>query len=201
MTQQINLYQPELFEKRVPFSVIQMTWAMAAVFVLVVAAGVLSSLRLSVVSSELDRLQEQRDAAIQQVDDYNNRYPPPSPDPELARKVEEMNDVRQTKLMLLKLLTGSRLGNRLGFSEHLAGLAKQDLSTVWLRRICLNAGGDQLLLEGSATCAADIPLYLQRLTEQKVFADREFEHLRLNRAEKAGETVEFLLQTTQGDPS
>jgi hypothetical protein len=201
MTQQINLYQPELFENRVFFSTIQMAWAMAAVLFLVVAAGVISHLRLSGLSSELGRLQERQDAAIRQIDDYKDSYPRRSPDPDLRNKVEEMTTVRQAKLMLLQLLTGSQLGNRLGLSEHLAGLARQDLSTVWLRRIHLSAGGDQLLLEGSSTRAADIPLYLQRLTEQHIFAGREFERLQLNRDEKAGMIVEFLLQTTREDTS
>lgn len=201
MTQQINLYQPELFEKRVPFSATRMVWALAAVLFLVAAAGVVCHLRLSGLTSDLGRLQELQDAAIRQIDDYKDRYPPRSPDPDLLNKVEEMANVRQAKLMLLQLLTGSQLGNRIGLSEHLVGLARQDLSTVWLRRIHLSAGGDQLLLEGSSTRAADIPLYLQRLTEQEIFAGREFERLQLNRDEKAGTIVDFLLQTTREDAS
>lgn len=197
MTQQINLYQPELFEKRVPFSTTQMAGAMAAVLLLVLAAGVICHLRVSGLTSALGRLQERQDAAIRQLEDDKNRYPPPSPDSDLARKVEEMADVRQAKLTLLQVLSGSELGNRLGFSEHLSGLARQNFSSVWLRRIHLGAGGDQLLLEGSTTRAADIPLYLQRLTEQEIFAGREFEHFQLNRAEKAETVIDFLLQTTQ----
>ncbi|WP_319524577.1 hypothetical protein [uncultured Desulfosarcina sp.] len=202
MTQQINLYQPELFEKRVPFSAIQMAWSLAAILFLVAAAGVLCHLRLSGLSSELGRLEERQNAAIRQIDDYKDRYPPPSPDPDLVREVEEMADVRQAKLTLLQLLTGSRLGNSLGLSEHLAGLARQDLSTVWLRRIHLGTGGERLLLEGSTTRAADIPLYLQGLTAQKVFSGREFEHFQLNRPDEKAETIiDFLLQTTQGEAS
>jgi len=201
MTQQINLYQPELFEKPVPFSAIGMAWAMAAVLFMVLAAGVVSHLRLSGLTSDLHHLQERQDAAIRQIDDYKDRYSPRSPDPDLLNKVEEMANVRQAKLMLLQLLTGSPLGNRLGLSKHLVGLARQDLSTVWLRRIHLSSGGDQLILEGSSTRAADIPLYLQRLTEQNVFTGREFEHLQLNRDEKDGTIVDFLLQTAREDAS
>ena len=61
-----------------------MAWAMAAVFVLVVAAGVLGNLRMSGLSSELGHLKERQDAAIRQIDDFKDRYPPPSPDPDLT---------------------------------------------------------------------------------------------------------------------
>jgi Tfp pilus assembly protein PilN len=152
---------------------------------------------LSALTSELGRLQDHRDAAIQQINDYKIRYPLQSPDPNLLRKVEEMSTIRQATLTLQQLLTDSQLGNRSGFSEHLTGLARQDLSTVWLRRIRFNAGGEQLLIEGSTSHAADVPLYLQRLTEQKIFTDCEFEHLQLKRAENASPVIDFLLQTTQ----
>jgi Tfp pilus assembly protein PilN len=197
MSQQINLYQPFFLEKKIPFSFNRIVSVLAVVLFLVLTTGAVSLWRLSSLKYELAQLQERRAAAVQRISDYQLRYPPRSADPALIRKVERMMSDRQARFALLGLLTGSRPGNSRGFSEYLAGLARQDLPSVWLRRIQLSAGGDQLLLEGSTTRAADVPLYLQRLTGQPVYAGREFEHLQLNRSENGSQFIDFLLQTTQ----
>ena len=197
MTQQINLYQPELYERHVPFSAGKMAAMLAVVAILIMTAGGVSYWRTTGAVSELNRLQTRRDDAVQRVADYQRDYPARPANPDLVREVEEMMDERQAYQTLLQTLSGSQPGNRSGLSEHLAGLARQDLSTVWLRRIRLSDGGNQMLLEGGSTREADIPLYLQRLNEQPVFAGREFEHLQLNRAEAASPIVDFVLQTTE----
>jgi len=199
MMQQINLYQTKLHKSHVPFSATQMASVLAAVFFLLITAGAVNYWRLSGLASELSRLQKRQDAALQRINDFQEKYPPRSADAELIRKVDEMVNARQAYLEMLNLLNDSQLGNRRGLSEHLSGLARQNLPTVWLRRIRISAGGEQLLLEGSSTHAADVPLYLQRLHEQKVFAGREFEHLQLSRAETNAPIIDFLLQSTLGD--
>jgi hypothetical protein len=196
MTQQINLYQPERYAKRVPISAHSMALVVAAVFFLAAAAGAVDYWRTANLGSELGRLQELRNTAVQRIDDYQHRYPPRSADPELVRRVATMTHEREADLALLRLLTDGQIGNNRGLSEHLAGLARQDLSTVWLRRIRFSVGGERLLLEGSCTRAADIPLFLQRLSKQPVFAGREFEHLELSRSENTTSIIDFLLQTT-----
>ncbi|MEZ4601441.1 MAG: hypothetical protein R2940_16760 [Syntrophotaleaceae bacterium] len=197
MRQQINLYQPELFEKKVPFCSGMMALTLAAFFLLLLAVGAASSWRLSRLESELAGLRESQDAATRRISDYQLRYPPRVADPELIQKIEKMASDRQARIALLQMLTSGQPGNSQGFSEHLTGLAQQDLASVWLRRIRLAAGGDQLLLEGSTTRASDVPLYLQGLTRQQAFTGREFEHLQLNRSEKSSQVIDFLLQTKQ----
>jgi Tfp pilus assembly protein PilN len=196
MSQQINLYQPALFDKRVPFSSRMMAAAMAVALVLALSAGAAGRWRLAALETELAGLQERHDAATQRVEDYQGRFSARTPDSDLARKVENMLGDRQARLALLKLLTQGQPGNSRGFSRHLEGLAREKLATVWLRRIRLQAGGGQLLLEGSTTSAADVPLYLQRLTGQPDYAGCEFEQLRLSRSETNPQLVDFLLQTT-----
>jgi len=196
MRQQINLYQTELNESQVLFSARQMALVLAAVFFLVIAAGAVSQWQIAGRMSELSRLQKRQDTAIQRINTYQKKYPIRSADNELVDAVEEMTNRRQATIDLLQLVKNSQWGNRRGLSEHLSGLARQHLPTVWLRRIRIGAGGDQLLLEGSSTRAADVPLYLQRLNEQEVFTGREFEHLQLARAEKDLAIIDFLLQTT-----
>lgn len=197
MTQQINLYQPERYKRCVPFSTAQMASVVAVVFFLVTAAGAISYWRSSHLASELSRLQERRDATVQQIDTYQHRYPARSANPDLVDEVKTMMREREDYLLLMRLLTDGLSDNCSGLSEYLAGLARQNLATVWLRRIRVSAGGDRLLLEGSCTSAADIPLYLQRLSKQAVFAGREFEHLQLNRTENNTAVIDFRLQTTQ----
>jgi hypothetical protein len=196
MTQQINLFQPERYANRVPVSTRRMALVVTAALFLAAAAGAVDYWRTTTLGSQLSRLQERRNTAVQRIDDYQHRYPPRTADPELVRRVATMTHEREADLALLRLLTDGQLGNNRGLSEHLAGLARQDLSTVWLRRIRFSVGGERLLLEGSCTRAADIPLFLQRLSEQAVFAGREFEHLQLSRSEKTTAIIDFLLQTT-----
>ena len=199
MTQQINLYQPKRYERHVPFSAARMASIMAVVFFLLLAAGAIGYWRFSALTARHERLQARRNDAVQRIADYQHRYPPRTPDPDLVQKVTAMANERDANQALIKLLSDGQAGNCRGLSDHLAGLAKQDLSTLWLRRIRLSAGGDRLLLEGSSTRAADVPLYLQRLSGQAVFAGRVFDHLQLNREESNPSIIDFLLQTTRED--
>ncbi len=196
MRQRINLYQPALFEKKVPFSAGLMAAMLGVAVLLGLLIGVLCLWRASALESELARLQARQTAALQRIDVYQRQYPPPTPDPALARKVKKMLGDRQAHLALLQLLTNGEPGNRLGFSGHLEGLAREALATVWLRRIRFSAGGHNLLLEGSTTRASDVPLYLQGLNRQQDYAGREFDHLQLSRSEEHPQIINFLLQTT-----
>lgn len=170
---------------------------LGVVVVLALLVGVLCLWRVSVLESRLALSQSRQTEALQRIDEYQHQYPPRKADPVLARKVEKMMADRQGRLALLQLLTSGQPGNSVGFSRHLEGLAREDLSTVWLRRIRLSAGGHNLLLEGSTTRAADVPLYLQGLNRQQDYVGREFNHLQLSQSEENPQVVDFLLQTTQ----
>lgn len=197
MRQQINLYQSGLFEKKVPWSTTLMVMMLGVGVFLALLVGALCLWRASCLESQLADAESRQTAAMQRIEDYQRQYPPKTADPLLARKVERMLGDRQAWLALLQLLTSGQPGNSLGFSGHLEGLAREDLSTVWLRRIRLSAGGPNLLLEGSATRAADVPLYLQGLNRQQDYAGREFNHLQLSRSEENPQIIDFLLQTSQ----
>lgn len=197
MMQQINLYQPALFEKKEPFSAGLMLIILGVVVALSLLVGALCLWRVSVLESRLARSESRQAVALQRIDEYQRQYPPRTADPVLARKVEKMLGDRQARLAMLQLLTSGQPGNSLGFSSYLEGLAREDLSTVWLRRIRLSAGGHNLLLEGSATRAADVPLYLQGLNRQQDYAGREFNHLQLTQSEDNRQIIDFLLQTKQ----
>lgn len=196
MRQQINLYQPELFDKKIPFSSGMMAMVIAGAMLCAMLAGALGVWRTARLATELERLQARQMSALQRLEEVKRQYPPRVPDPGLARQVDNMLGERQARLALLEMLTGSQPGNSRGFSRYLEGLAREDLPAVWLRHIRLGAGGKQLLLEGSTTRAADVPLYLQRLTRQQDYAGREFEHVQISRSEDNSQVIDFLIKTT-----
>lgn len=195
MSQEINLYQPALFENKVPFSSRFMARIVIAGLLILLTAGGINEWRVSALESRVENLQALETRALDRIGKYQRRYTPDPADPALSRQVERMREELQARRALLEMLSGEMPGKTQGFSSHIEGLAREDLSTVWLRRIHLD--DDNLLLEGSTTRAADVPLYLQRLTRQQDFAGREFEHLQLTRSEKAAGVIDFLLQTTQ----
>ena len=47
-----------------------------------------------------------------------------------------------------------------GFSEHLAGLGRQQLTGLWLKHIALDNGGEQISLKGEMRKASLLPRYL-----------------------------------------
>ena len=116
MIQQINLYQTGLHESRVPFSARQMAGAVAALFFVLIAAGAVSHWRQTGLAGELSRLQKRHDEALRRIDEYQQKYPPRSPDPELVRQVEAMTQARQASLELLRRINESQLGNRRGIA-------------------------------------------------------------------------------------
>lgn len=199
MKQQINLYQPVLHERKVPLSATMAAGILAAALLIALLAGLVGMWRGTALQDDLQHLQSRQSEIMQRIDEFKRLYPPKTPDVALVARVERMMQARQARITLLQLLTEKQPGNSQGFSTNLEGLAREDLTTVWLRRIRFTAGGRELLLEGSTTRAEDVPVYLQRLTRQRDYTGREFEHLQLARSESDARVIDFALQTTQED--
>lgn len=196
MSQQINLYRPALFEKSVPFSSRIMGAVLVGFLLLALLLYGLARWREDTLRDNLAQLEARQSAAVARIDALRRKYPPRSPDAQLAQHIARLTEERQARLALLDHLTRRRPGNTQGFSRHLEGLAREDLAETWLRRIRLSGGGRNLELEGSTTQASKVPVYLQRLTHQEEFAGREFDRLQLSRSEERPGVIDFLLQTT-----
>ena len=101
---------------------------------------------------------------------------------ETESKLSSLGRERDAKRRLLGLLSSESLGNTTGFSDHVAGLARRRVEGVWLRGIRIEAGGGELVLEGSALDPALVPRFLRGLGEEKAFLGSEFRSLRIERS-------------------
>lgn len=151
--------------------------------------------RAAQAESHLEALRVQRAAETTRVADLATLYPPTPVDAALEAEVAQLTRERDAKSRLLQLLATHELGNRTGFSEHAAGLARQRVNGLWLRSVHIGEGGDDIALAGSALQPELVPRFLQALGDEAVFAGRAFASLRIERSKDDPAVLDFALRT------
>lgn len=106
-------------------------------------------------------------------------------EPQLDTRLSEQLAELETGIQRLKLLADHLLSlearHRQGFAPLLAGLAEQHTDGVWLTRIRLREGGQQMRLEGLAQEQTRLPHYLASLSGSPALQGREFARLQVRR--------------------
>jgi hypothetical protein len=192
--QQINLYQPILRKQEKIFSAKTLLQGNLLVLVGLVLLYVYTVIQTQSMQAQLGQVQQQRDEQVKQVAALSAQYPVKAKDESLKGRVERAQAELQHKRRLLAAVEQLGLDGEVSFSEHLAGLARQDLPQIWLHHITLQ-NGKQVELIGSAYQAEEVPLYLQRLTNERAFNGTAFHSVVIARNEKQPGQVEFTLST------
>ncbi len=176
--QQINLYLPEFQPNREPLRSIQMLWGLGVFIVLLIIVSVLSvnanhERELALVQSraQLEQLKTQ----IAQLEQRRPRSNLAELDAQIVQLTQELDRRGQ----IFNIIANKNLGNNTGFSAHLQALGRQSLDTVSLSVFSLQHGGNYAEFAGKTRAADQIPLYVQRLRSEPVFAQSAFGVLNL----------------------
>jgi len=143
--------------------------------------------RLAALEAEQAALQQAMTAATEQLAQRR-------PDAELTLALLDAQHAVDGRRWLLDQLTRSG-DEAVAFSAVLEGLGRQRLEPLWLTRIHVAEAGGALGLSGRTLDAEAVPSYLERLSTEAALAGREFNHFRIDRADKAGEPLHFDLAT------
>ncbi len=119
------------------------------------------------------------------------------PEAEIERLIRE----RDARISMLRDMTQRTSRSDASFSKLLAGLARQDLDSIWLEHIVFSHGGDAIRLEGRTLAAEDVPEYLRRLGREAGFASRRFRTFRLERPERDDAALVFRIATLDERPT
>ena len=129
--------------------------------------------------------ERQADEAVAKLDVVKTGFQEPVLDPALPRQLAEReaeNRELQRLADYLKTLDAQRSS---GFVALLQGLAdRHPPRGLWLTSIRLQAGGDELALQGLTQDQELLPLYLRSLGQSSAFSGREFAHFDLQRDEQ-----------------
>lgn len=196
--QQVNLYQPILRKQEKVFSaktLLQGNLLVLVGLLLLYGYTLLQTLQLE---EQLDAAAAQRDERQQRLASLRRRYPEPVRDESVSQRIEQQRQLLQTRQALFGAVQRYDDAPEQRFSEHLAGLSRQDLPSLWLHHIIVRANR-QLALEGSALAAKDVPLLLQRLGREPAFSGTAFHSVVIQRNEETRQ-IDFALHTHRPEP-
>lgn len=195
MMQQVNLYQPAVRKRWKLFS-IQMTLSIALAMLVLLMAVYYSGYRNQqeiVVNLQKTKLQEE--AQLARMAELQTKLHPKSQSQQMEQKLDLLKAERQQKYRVLNHLQDQRISNTAGFSTYFEALAKQRMPELWLTRIRVHDGGEQMLLDGSALQADLVPEYLQRLATEAAYKGRVFQTFTITRPEEEAWHIDFSIGT------
>ncbi|MDY6943283.1 MAG: PilN domain-containing protein [Pseudomonadota bacterium] len=195
MKQQVNLYLPIFQKKSAVFSARTMA-QVALVFVVGLMAIYGFSLRQShYLEREVARLESKRDAALIRLEALGQRATPKEKSRALEARLARLSRELRQKREVVSLVRQEDLGNIEGFSEHLAGLARQRVDGLWLTGVDISDGGKDITLRGTTQQEVLVPRFLQLLADESVFRGTGFRYVQLERAEHDANWVNFQMRT------
>lgn len=197
MNQNINLYQPMFRRERKLFSAHTMAIGIAILVAGLFLIQLSSQLGYNRLENRLTELQQEEQRALQRLESMQEELPSPTASPALQRRVERTEQERDLRRRALEVLDTGAVGRTDGFSEYLAGIARQRIDPVWLNRIHLSEGGRHIHFQGRTLDADRVPGWVRRLAEEAAFEGVSFRHMRIEQDPEAAEqgALAFRLST------
>ncbi|HET6655452.1 MAG TPA: PilN domain-containing protein [Gammaproteobacteria bacterium] len=206
MIQQINLYQPILRKPQKVFSARTMSQALAIIagaLILLYSWGIWQTHQLN---GRIAMLQAQQRHENEVLEKLEATLAARQPSAALSQALAAAEHERDAKQALLKALSAPHRVNTAGFASVLEGLARTSVPGLWLTRIALANGGDDISLVGATTRSAQVPELVHKLAAAPAFSGVEFKQLEIRRDDDQAHgraQLDFLLSTTalKGDKS
>jgi len=198
--QQINLYLPEFQPNREPLRSMQMLWGLGffAVILIIVTLMSANTNREQALALEQSRAQlEQLKNQVTQMEQQRPR----SNLAELDGQIVQLTQELERRGQIFNIIANKNLGNNTGFSAHLQALGRQSLDTLSLSVFSLQQGGNYAEFAGKTRAADQIPLYLQRLRSEPIFAQAAFGVLNIAPAKNGAGLFDFSLAKPSVDES
>ena len=194
--QQINLYQREFHDVRDW----RKTGIVGAVALTLVVLGGINALQVY----ETSQLRAQLDTKAKKLKNFEQSYDvlkknakPKAQDLALTAALENIKQTNSEKRRALNYLSGNGEGNTVGFSYLLKGLGRERdrINNLWLKKIKFSRGGYDLHLNGSSYEQDLLPKFVQGLSSEAIYKDREFKEIKISRSEGDKKIMDFVLDT------
>jgi len=201
--QQVNLFQPGLEPAAPALSVRLILRALGAIVLCLVVVYGFARQRAGAESERVAELEAQKSLVSRRLEELERKLEQRAPSQALAQQVRELADTTEAHRALVQAVEKRAPGSLRGFSPELEGLARSSHPGVWLDRVSIQKGGEELLLVGHALDPKLVPEWLQRMNGEVGLTGRTFQTVRIERpAPEHGGTgaIDFALATGELAP-
>jgi Tfp pilus assembly protein PilN len=181
MSQQINLLDPTLRERRDWLSVPVISMIVLAILFVEVSVAAWQGwerkeqgARLDGLRLQLRQLQGDMQAVAAQIATRVNN-------PALISEIERANEALRQREEVLVVLEQRATGGDQNFSDYFMAFARQAMEGVWLTGFTIN--GRDLEIKGRMLDGAMLPVYIRRLEGEKNLHGRKFSALEMKHVE------------------
>lgn len=179
MSQQINLYRAAYLKQREWLGLTTVVALALGLLLLVgIAAGV-ARMQASRLEAETAVLAPQLKALQEQAQALSRSLASAQPDAQLEAKLAATREQLAVSRQVVAVLDKGLGADTTNFAEYLRGFARQTPKGVWLTRVVIRAGGDDMEIHGRLLDAALLPDYIRRLNGEPAFRGRSFAALQL----------------------
>jgi len=198
MNQQINLYQSIFRKQKEFFSAVAMLQLTVAALLLSGALYGYSFMETQKLVEQLAKTEDNVKTMKIRVAELETKRAPKTPSKLLESELKRVSDDVTRRMRILEVLSKGPFANTSGFSNHFEALARQHINGSWLTKINIETGGAFVNLEGVTLSPELVPIYLQGLLQEEVFADVSFNLMELNRSADKADEIVFTVGTDGG---
>jgi hypothetical protein len=177
MSQQINLFDPSFHKKKKYFSVRAM---LQALFLIAIGSGIFYGYAKHQVNLMLSQFEETKKRyAYEQLRlaNYSNDFSAKQSGESLQADLQKLDAEALAQKVILDTLKTEVTGNTVGYSEYMRAFARQTQSGLWLTGFDIEGDGTQISLKGATLSPQLVPVYIQRLSKEKVMHGKNFSSL------------------------
>ncbi len=202
MSQQINLFNPIFLTQKKYFSVLTMLQALG----LIVLGSALfygyAWYEVSQLSRQADETSKRYAAEQTRLVNFANEFSPQRSNQMLEEELKRLEAQAAAQETLLNLLKSGAMGNTEGFSEYMRAFARQSVNGLWLTAFDITGDGTQMSLSGAVLNPQLVPVYIQRLSKEKIMRGKTFDNLQMQQPKQeadkpAARYVEFTLRSAR----
>lgn len=180
MTQQVNLYDPNLRRKRELLSAASLVLTVLVLLLIVGVFAVWSRSAAAKLEAEAAVLEPQAKALQGQLLTLGQQVSTRKPDAKLEQGLATVEAKVEGRNAMLAILQKGLGPEAVSFAEYLRGFARQTPSGLWLTGFTVESNGTGMEIRGRTIDPALIPEYIKRLSTEKAFQGRAFSALQLS---------------------
>ncbi|MFA6014009.1 MAG: fimbrial assembly protein [Gallionellaceae bacterium] len=179
MSQQINLFNPLFLKQKKYFSVLAMLQALGLIMLGAGGFYAYALQQVNILARQTVDTAKRYETEQIRFNNFAREFSPRESGQALQNEVKKLEVALIAQKEILDTLKTGAIGNSEGYSEYMRAFARQKVTGLWLTGFEIDADGIQMSLYGAALRPQLVPVYIQRLSKEKIMRGKAFSSLQM----------------------